>query len=184
MLKTKRIDILVSSSEDVQRERSVAEQSIRWVAAEFNVPVNVSYCNGPKESKQENETKRPGGDNGEDGLLLCPCFVQHDESGEDPERSEQILNPGQYDLVINILWSRLGARPAPTFVMPDGSEPGSATEYEVAWALDQSKRTPGFPKLHVYWNRATERKTGKPVPAVGCGAGVLCGMEIWWNKVP
>jgi hypothetical protein len=39
--------------------------------------------------------------------------------------------------------------------MPDGSQPGSATEYEVAWALDQSKRTPGFPELRVYRNRAT-----------------------------
>jgi len=41
------------------------------------------------------------------------------------------------------------------FVMPDGSPPRSGTEYEVAWVLDQSKRTPGFPGLHVYRNRTT-----------------------------
>jgi DNA replication protein DnaC len=39
--------------------------------------------------------------------------------------------------------------------MPDGSRPRSATDYEVAWVLDQSKRTPGFPGLRVYRNRAT-----------------------------
>ena len=39
--------------------------------------------------------------------------------------------------------------------MPDGSQPTSATEYEIAWALDQMKRTPGFPELHIYRNRST-----------------------------
>jgi energy-coupling factor transporter ATP-binding protein EcfA2 len=151
----KRIDILVSSSEDVQKERSLAEQSICWVAAELDVPVSVSYSNWLRGPKQENETRRPGSDNREDGLLLCPYFREHQDFKADSEYCEHILNPGQYDLVINILWSRLGTRSAPMFVMPDGSQPGSATEYEVAWVLDQSKRTPGFPGLHVYWNRAT-----------------------------
>src|SRR5271166_6481414 len=39
--------------------------------------------------------------------------------------------------------------------MPDGSQPTSATEYEIAWVLDQTNRTPGFPELHVYRNRST-----------------------------
>ena len=38
--------------------------------------------------------------------------------------------------------------------MPDGGRPRSATDYEIAWALDQSKRTPGIPALHVYRNRS------------------------------
>src|SRR5258708_16328309 len=41
------------------------------------------------------------------------------------------------------------------FVLADGSPANSATDYEVAWVLDQSKLTPGFPGLHVYRNRAT-----------------------------
>ena len=40
-LKMKRIDILVSTSDEVQKERIVAEQSIRYVAAELGVPVSV-----------------------------------------------------------------------------------------------------------------------------------------------
>jgi hypothetical protein len=154
-LKMKRIDILVSTSEEVQKERIVAEQSIRCVAAELGVPVSVSYSDRLRGPRPENETSRPGSENREDGLLLCPHFQEHQDSKSDVERSAQILNPGQYDLVINILWSQLGTRSPPMFVMPDGSQPGSATEYEIAWALDQSKRTPGFPELRVYRNRAT-----------------------------
>jgi energy-coupling factor transporter ATP-binding protein EcfA2 len=151
----KRIDILVSTSEEVQKERILAEQSIRRVAAELGVPVSVSYSDWLRRSKPENETSRPGSENREDGLLLCPHFQEHQNSKPDAERCERILNPGQYDLVINILWSQLGTRSSPMFVMPDGNQPGSATEYEIAWALDQSKRTPGFPELRVYRNRET-----------------------------
>jgi AAA ATPase domain len=152
----KSIDILVSTSEDVRKERSVAEKSIRSIAAELGVPVSVSYSGWVREPKQANKTSaRPASDNPEDGLLLCPYFFEHQDSEVGPAYCEHILNPGQYDLIINILWSRLGTRSAQMFIMPDGSQPGSATEYETAWVLDQSKRTPGFPGLHVYWNRAT-----------------------------
>jgi len=152
----RRIDILVSSSEDVQNERGVAERSIRLVAAELDVSVSVSYSNRLRGSKQKNKTTAQGANENREGTLsIGPYFWEHQDSKTEPEYCEHILNPGQYDLVINILWSRLGTRSAPMFVLPDGSPPRSATEYEVAWALDQSKRTPGFPALHVYRNRAT-----------------------------
>jgi hypothetical protein len=153
-LNMKRIDILVSSSADVWKERSVAEQSIRCIAAEVDVPVSVSCPDRLSGPAPESETG-PGSDNEEDGLLLCPSFRQHQDFKADSEDCEQRLNPGQYELVINILWSQLGVRSGPMFVMPDGGQPGSATEYEVAWALDQAKRTAGFPQLRVYRNRAT-----------------------------
>src|SRR6201984_3066079 len=159
----RRIDILVSSSEDVQNERSVAERLIRWVAAELEVPVSVSYSTWLSGPKPENKpTAQPASDNGEDSLLLCPYFSEHQDSKAEPEYCEHILNPGQYDLLICILWSRLGTRSAPMFVLPDGSQPRSATEYEVAWVLDQSKQTPGFPGLHVYPNRATPASPLEP----------------------
>ena len=41
----RRIDIFVSSPADVQKERSLVERLIRSVAAEFNVPITVSYSN-------------------------------------------------------------------------------------------------------------------------------------------
>src|SRR5258708_11908580 len=150
------IDILVSSSEDVQNERVVAERSIRSVAAGLDVSVSVSYSNWPGRLKQEDAiTAHAANDDREASLLLGPYFWEHQDSKTEPEYCEHILNPGQYDLVICILWSQLGTRSASMFVMPDGSPPRSATEYEVVWVLDQSKRTPGFPGLHVYRNRAT-----------------------------
>jgi AAA ATPase domain len=151
----KRIDILVSFSEDVQNERGVAERSIRSVAAELDVSVSVSYSNWLRRLKQEDAiTAQAANDDREGNLLLCPYFWEHQDSEAEPEYCEHILNPGQYDLFICILWSRLGIRSAPMFVMPDGSQPRSGTEYEVAWELDQWKRVPGFPGLHVYRNRA------------------------------
>ena len=42
--------------------------------------------------------------------------------------------------------------------MPDGSSPGSGTEYEVAWALDHANKNKGVPLLHVY------RNCSKPTP--------------------
>ena len=142
------IDIFVSSPADVQKERAAAEQLIRSVAAEFNLSINVSYSNPLRGSKEEDEISVEREDSGDEStLVLCPCFWEYPELEGDDFR-EQIPNTGQYDLVICILWSRLRNALAEKCVMPDGSRPGSATEYEVAWALDQSKRTPGFPGLH------------------------------------
>jgi hypothetical protein len=42
--------------------------------------------------------------------------------------------------------------------MPDGSPPGSGTEYEIAWALDHASKNKGVPPLHVY------RNCSKPTP--------------------
>jgi hypothetical protein len=149
------IDIFVSSPADVQKERAVAEQLIRSVAAEFNLRIKVSYSNRLRGSKAENEISVEREDFGDEStLVLCPCIWEYPEL-EGDEFLEQIPNTGQYDLVICILWSRLGTALVQKCAMPDGSRPGSATEYEVAWVLDQSKRTPGFPGLHVYRNRAT-----------------------------
>ncbi|MEY2602792.1 MAG: hypothetical protein QOH31_550, partial [Verrucomicrobiota bacterium] len=149
------IDIFVSSPADVQKERAVAEQLIRSVAAEFNLPINVSYSNPLRGSKEEDKNSVEREDFGDETtLVLCPCFWEYPEL-EGDDFLEQIPNTGQYDLVICILWSRLGPALVQKCVMPDGSRPRSGTEYEIAWVLDQSKRTPGFPGLHVYRNRAT-----------------------------
>src|SRR5258706_7584489 len=149
------IDIFVSSPADVQKERAVAEQLIRSVAAEFNLPINVSYSNPLRGSKEEDEINVEREDFGDEStLVLCPCFWEYPEL-EGDNFLEQIPNTGQYDLVICILWSRLGTALAQKCVMPDGGRPRSATDYEVAWVLDQSKRTPGFPGLHVYRIQAT-----------------------------
>src|ERR1700730_10167049 len=63
-------------------------------------------------------------------------------------------NTAQFDLLICILWSRLVTKLHPRFQMPDGTEPRSGTDFEIAWAMAQRKKTPGVPGLHVYRNRS------------------------------
>jgi len=152
----RRIDIFISSLEDVQIERSIAERLIRSAAAEFSMPVSVFYSNWLRQLKQKDESTAQRGNADRDSvLLLCPCFWEYQDLKAEPEYREQTPNTGQYDLVVCILWSRLCSRLAPTLLMPDGSQPRSATDYEVAWVLNHWKQTPGVPTLHIYRNRAT-----------------------------
>jgi len=151
----RKIDIFVSSRCDVQKERCLADRIIRSIAAEFNLPVTVSYSNWLRRRRRQAETNKQSLSFPGEGPLLCPWFWEHQDFTSEEDCKEHIPNTGQFDLVICILWSRLGAKPAPSLVMPDGSEPKSPTDYEIAWALDETKRTPGFPALRVYRNRST-----------------------------
>ncbi len=151
----RRIDIFVSSPEDVQKERSLVERTIRAVADEFSVPITVTYSNWLREHIPLDKTAVPSTNGSEDGRTwLCPCFWEYGDTELDQDYREQIPNTGSYDLVISIIWSRLGTRLSNAFVMPDGSQPKVASEYEIGWVLDQVNRTPGFPELRVYRNGA------------------------------
>ncbi len=151
----RRIDIFVSSPEDVQAERSLVERSIRSIAAEFSVPITVTYSNWLRRPSAEDKVDAHSANGSEEGSSwLCPCFWEYQDHELDQDYGERIPNTGSYDLVISILWSRLGTRISPALVMPDGSRPQTANDYEVAWVLDQSNRTPGFPELRVYRNRS------------------------------
>src|SRR3984893_8397567 len=159
----RRIDIFVSSPEDVRKERTLVERAIRSIAAEFDVPITVSYSNWRKTVRTEDKISIQGKNGSEEGRSwLCPCFWEYQDSNLDKEYQEQIPNTGSYDLVISILWSRLGTRVSPAIVMPDGSQPRTANEYEVAWVLDQLKRTPGFPELRIYRNKSMPRVPIQP----------------------
>src|SRR5206468_367304 len=127
----KTIRVLVSSAADVQKERILADRVIRSVASRFNVPVNHSYPNfqrlaeedfGPDNRGPEDETENRG------PVVLCPYFLEYESIRPDAGYQGQIPNTAEFDLVISILWSRLGALPDPELRMPDGSPPGSGTE--------------------------------------------------------
>jgi hypothetical protein len=152
----RRIDIFVSSRRDVRKERAVAERLIRSVAAEFSLPVSACYSNWLRAPDRGDKVaaKRGNGSPAEMAFLVCPSFWEYEDWKPNGTYREQIPNSGQFDLVICLLWSRLGSRPAATSVMPDASKPRSAMHYEIAWALDQMNRTPGFPGLRVYRNRS------------------------------
>src|SRR3984893_9090110 len=156
----RRIDIFVSSPEDVQKERSLAERIIRAIAGEFNVPITVTYSKWLRQPNSVDKIAASTVNGSDEGRTwLCPCFWEYRDFELDQEYREQIPNTGSFDLVISILWSRLGTKVSPAFVMPDGSQPKTANEYEIGWVLDQLNRTPGFPELRVYRNRSVP-----PVP--------------------
>ena len=159
----RRIDIFVSSPEDVQAERILVERSIRSIAAEFSVPITVTYSNWQRRLSAEDKFAAQSVNGCEEGRSwLYPCFWEYQDFGLDQDYRERIPNTGSYDLVVSILWSRLGTKISPAFVMPDGSRPQTANEYEIAWVLDQLNRTPGFPELRVYRNRSTPTAPAQP----------------------
>ena len=157
----KTIRVFVSSSGDVQKERNLANRVIRSIAAEFDLSVSESDSNfqrlaeanvGPANDAAETES-------GNDGkLILCPFFWEYQSSRPGRGNHGEIPNTGRFDLVLCIVWSRLGYPVAPMLTMPDGSPPNSGTEYEVAWALDRARKGGGIPVLRVY------RNCSKPTP--------------------
>src|SRR6516225_5686120 len=119
MMKT--IRVFVSSTGDVQKERHVAERVMRAIAAEFNLPVSDSYSifqrlaeeNGEPETEPDNHSP----------LVLCPYFFEHQRLQLDAGYLGVMPNTAEFELVICILWSRLGSLLAPTSRMPDGGAP-------------------------------------------------------------
>jgi serine/threonine protein kinase len=152
----KTIRVFVSSTGDVQKERILADRVIRSVAAEFNVPVSASFSNFQRLAEENGEPKTEPENHGT--LVVCPYFLEYQRFQSEVGCQGQIPNTAEFDLVISILWSRLGALLDPTLTMPDGSSPGSGTEYEVAWALAHADKNRGVPVLHVY------RNSSKPTP--------------------
>jgi WD40 repeat protein len=151
MMKT--IRVFVSSPGDVRAERTIADRLIRVTAEELGIPVSVQYSNllrDPQSLESSSSSIEPESSE----LILCPYFWEYQRFSPELGYQDQMPNPAQFDLVICILWSRLGTKLHPRFQMPDGSEPRSGTDFEIAWAVAQRKKTPGIPALHVYRNRS------------------------------
>jgi WD40 repeat protein/serine/threonine protein kinase len=150
----KAIRVFVSSTGDAQKERNLAERFIRSIAAEFSIPVSVSY------SSAQCLAEENGGPEWENRgtLILCPLFFEYQKFGPSPCYQSPVPNTAEFDMVICILWSRLGSLLGQTGRMPDGSSPGSGTEYEIAWALEHANKNRGVPRLHVF------RNCSKPTP--------------------
>ena len=79
-------------------------------------------------------------------------FLEHQRLKLDAGYQATIPNTAEFDLVICILWSRLGTLLAPALRMADGSTPDSGTDYEIGSALDHAGKNGGVPQLRVYRN--------------------------------
>jgi WD40 repeat protein len=118
--------IFVSSPGDVSEERALAESVLRRLGEEYRESVQLSTI-----------------------------LWEHEPIFAHAGFQEQIARPSQCDLVICILWSRLGSR------LPEGFAPGlgeaalTGTEFEIRDALG-AYRAAGKPNLLIY------RKTVAP----------------------
>jgi WD40 repeat protein/tetratricopeptide (TPR) repeat protein len=149
----KTIRVFVSSPGDVRTERTIADRLIRMTAEELGIPVSVQYSNLLRDAQSGESPDRSIEPELSD-LILCPYFWEYQRFSPELGYQDQMPNTAQFDLVICILWSRLGTKLHPRFEMPDGSEPRSGTDFEIGWATAQRKKTPGIPELHVYRNRS------------------------------
>ncbi len=123
--------IFVSSPGDVRGERDIAERVISRVEAWFGGRVE-----------------------------LHRFFWEHEPMlATRGDFQAQIPEPGNYDLFVCILWSRLGTRLHPErYHRPDGTPYASGTEYEFELAM-QAFEVTGHPDLLIY-----RRKDDPPFP--------------------
>src|SRR5438132_5322903 len=103
----KAITVFVSSPGDVQAERTIAEWQIRAIAEELGIPVSVQYSNLLRDSEPvESSGSLVEAASGE--LILCPYFWEYQRFSPELGYQDQIPDTSRFDLVISILWSRLG----------------------------------------------------------------------------
>jgi tetratricopeptide (TPR) repeat protein len=88
-------------------------------------------------------------------VVLQPVLWEHEPLLASSTFQEQIIRPSETDVVVSILWSRLGTRLPKGFTREDGSRYDSGTEYEFEDAIAGFRKN-GKPDLLVY------RKTAPP----------------------
>jgi WD40 repeat protein len=122
-----RLRVFISSPGDVAEERVLANNLVRRLADEYN-----------------------------DRLWIEPVFWEHEPLLATSTFQKQIPPPRDCEIVVCILWSRLGTRLPADITRPDGSRYDSGTEYEFEDAA-LGFQASGRPELIVY------RKTADPV---------------------
>jgi WD40 repeat protein len=116
----KNIKIFISSPGDVGQERLLTRRTIERLQGEFKAYVTLE-----------------------------PILWEHEPLRATEHFQEQILLPSTTDIVICILWARLGTRLPEKFKKPDGSSYSSGTEWEFEDAAQAYKQRK-VPDLLVY----------------------------------
>lgn len=99
-------------------------------------------------------------------LAIEPVVWEHEPLVATDTFQAQIVRPSEADVVVCILWARLGTRLPAGFTRPDGTRYQSGTEFEFEDAV-QGFRTRGTPDLLVY------RKGAEPVVSMRDAAAAL-----------
>jgi len=119
--------VFISSPGDVGQERMIASRVLERLQGEFSGYVE-----------------------------LIPILWEHEPLRATSHFQKQIIPPSETDIVVCILWSRLGTRLPDQFNRPDGTAYASGTEWEFEDAYSAFKET-GKPDLMVY------RKMTEPI---------------------
>ena len=133
--------VFISSPGDVAEERVVVGQVLRRLQSEF-----------------------------EDRGAVEPVDWEHEPLLATASFQEQIPLPSQCDVVVSILWTRLGTRLPARIHRPDGSCYASGTEFEFEDAAAAFRRT-AKPDLLVY------RKTADPQVSLGDEQALLARLR-------
>jgi WD40 repeat protein/serine/threonine protein kinase len=152
----KGIRVCVCCAGDVQKEQILADRLMRSIAGEFNLPVECSLTSFQRLTEKSAELS--AGPETVCALLICPYFLDNQRILPDAHYQGKRPNLTEFDLVICILWSRLGTLPTPSLGIPEGNTAISATEHITGCALDHAKKNGGIPALCVY------RNCSKPTP--------------------
>ena len=103
-------------------------------------------------------------------IVLEPYFWEYEPFDFSKSFQEQIPSTANFDVVLCLLWSRLGSRLGSTQKLPDGKPANSGTEYEITYALAAQKERHGLPELHVWLNKT--RPSFQPEPEAECDARI------------
>ncbi len=117
------IRLFLSSPGDVAQERRIAERVLARLDAEFP------------------------------HARIEPYFWEYEPMVITKDYQEQIPAPSEFDIVICILWSRMGSRMHTKYQREDGSAFRSGTEYEFVDAVEGQKRNDGTPDILVWINK-------------------------------
>jgi hypothetical protein len=138
--------IFISSPGDVGRERHRAEQVISRVAAEFQDRVEVK-----------------------------PYFWEYEPMESTRDYQENIPLTSDFDLVICILWKRLGNPLSVKHKRPGGGRWRSGTEFELVTALE-AKKARGVPDIFIFKN---DTKATFEADEEGAGAKTEADLAQW-----
>lgn len=136
LTKPNNIRIFISSPGDVAEERALTRKVIERMKGKFSNQINIESI-----------------------------YWEHEPLRATQTFQEQIVRPSETDIVITILWSRLGTRLPAQFTRPDGSRYESGTEYEFEDAF-QAYKEHGTPDLLIYLKTADPKVSLKDKNAV------------------
>ncbi len=129
-----KLKVFISSPGDVAREREIARRIFKRIERRYAGKVEIE-----------------------------PYLWEHEPLHSSSDFQGNVPPTSSFDLVVCILWTRLGTRLGSHYLKADGSRYESGTEYEVLTTIDAQNQPPvGLPVLSVYLNQ-----TGLEVRARG-----------------